>query len=515
LDSLPEITDFGRARLQDRPGRLTRSGELLGTPRYMAPEQARGEVDIGPAADIHALGVILYELLTGHGPFRADTPLALALQIAREEPPPPSRIVRIAKDLDAICCKCLRKQRDERYHSAAALAEDLERFLAHRPTEARPAGALRRAALWTARNPGVSALLLLLLLVALALPAAGLYHSLRLQQERDQAILAREETQQRNQELDEQTEQARRAWAEASAQRDVARKQHAQARLQRDIARQARAEALWQLDQTRRALYATTLAEVRNAFCTDPDHARHLLDDPARCPLDLRDFAWAVLSQRCQPSGTPLVRHDQTASPDGRLVALASLVRGKVDFTTEARLIDPLTGVGHSISLPPGSNDPMSGRVTALSPDGTLLAVAGAAGEVLLCKVKRGEPATEIAVGIRVLRGPSKPVRCLAFSPTGMILAAGAEGGIHLWTVDTNRSLGVLAGHAGKVRAITFAPGGEQLASAGEDGTVRLWNVVQRKETSVLARHGSPMLAVAFSADARLLAWAAEGACCK
>ena len=129
-DGTPKIADFGLARrLDDRAG-LTRSGIPLGTPNYMAPEQALGLThSIGPAADVYALGAILYEALTGRPPFRADTTAETLRQVVEQEPTPPSRWnAKVPRNLEVICLKCLRKEPHRRYPSAAALAEDLRRF---------------------------------------------------------------------------------------------------------------------------------------------------------------------------------------------------------------------------------------------------------------------------------------------------------------------------------------------------------------------------------------------------
>src|SRR5262249_12728816 len=124
------VTDFGLARRVEGDGALTRSGAIVGTPSYMAPEQARSEKILTTGVDVYALGAILYELLTGAPPFRAETPLETLLQVLEREPPSP-RSVRpgVDRDLETVCLKCLHKEPARRYESAAALADDLERWL--------------------------------------------------------------------------------------------------------------------------------------------------------------------------------------------------------------------------------------------------------------------------------------------------------------------------------------------------------------------------------------------------
>src|SRR5262249_5924389 len=159
-DGTLKITDFGLAhRLQGGAG-LTQSGVPVGTPSYMAPEQAMGQTHvIGPAVDIYALGAILYELLTGRPPFRAETAGGTVLEVISQEPASPSRLnAKVPRDLETVCLKCLRKEPQKRYASAAALADDLRRFLDGRPIQARPLGWGGRFWRWARRNPAAAAL---------------------------------------------------------------------------------------------------------------------------------------------------------------------------------------------------------------------------------------------------------------------------------------------------------------------------------------------------------------------
>ncbi len=154
-DGTPKLTDFGLARNLGGTAGLTLTGAPLGTPSYMAPEQAEGKSrEVGPAADIYALGAILYELLTGRPPFRAETAAETLRQAASQDPAPPSRLnAAVSRDAETICLKCLEKDPRRRYTSAAALAEDLQRFQRGEPIAVRPAGLLERGLRWTRRHP--------------------------------------------------------------------------------------------------------------------------------------------------------------------------------------------------------------------------------------------------------------------------------------------------------------------------------------------------------------------------
>ncbi len=167
-DGTPKVTDFGLARRLEGGAGLTLSGVPLGTPSYMAPEQARGQSRaVGPAVDVYALGAILYELLTGRPPFRAETPAETVQQVVDQEPVPPARLnAKVPRDLETVCLKCLQKEPQGRYASAAALAEDLRRFGEGRPIRARPLSLAARLWRWGRRNPAAAALMATVLALA-------------------------------------------------------------------------------------------------------------------------------------------------------------------------------------------------------------------------------------------------------------------------------------------------------------------------------------------------------------
>jgi serine/threonine protein kinase/Tfp pilus assembly protein PilF len=178
----PKITDFGLAKRLDIEQGQTQSGAIMGTPSYMAPEQADGKTrEVGPAADVYALGAILYECLTGRPPFKAATPLETLSQVLGEEPVPPRQLQpQVPRDLETVCLKCLHKEPKRRYASAQDLAEDLRRFRAGEPIQARPVSRAERALRWLRRHPAQGALIGVLTAVAVALPLAGLQYSAQL-----------------------------------------------------------------------------------------------------------------------------------------------------------------------------------------------------------------------------------------------------------------------------------------------------------------------------------------------
>jgi serine/threonine-protein kinase len=157
-DGQPCVTDFGLVKLAGGDGARTADGAILGTPCYMAPEQAGGRDDVGPASDFYGLGAILYELLTGRPPFRAGSALDTIVQVIEGEPTPPAQLRQgLPRELELICLRCLEKNPADRYASAAALADDLGRFLAGEDVEARPSGPWQRLRRWSRREPALAA----------------------------------------------------------------------------------------------------------------------------------------------------------------------------------------------------------------------------------------------------------------------------------------------------------------------------------------------------------------------
>ncbi len=187
LDSLPRISDFGLAKRIEGDSELTGTGQVLGTPSYMPPEQAAGNRgEIGPASDVYSLGAILYELLTGRPPFRAESTLETLLQVLENEPVSPRLLnPKLPEDIETICLKCLDKTQCNRYASALALAEDLDRFMTDQPIAARPVSTAERLwrFAWTKRrNMGISvtAAAITLILIVCSFAVQTIYNQFQL-----------------------------------------------------------------------------------------------------------------------------------------------------------------------------------------------------------------------------------------------------------------------------------------------------------------------------------------------
>jgi hypothetical protein len=193
---IPKITDFGLAKRMDVSSSETQTEQIIGTPSYMAPEQAKGQSrEVGPTTDVYALGAMLYRLLTGRPPFLAEAAIETVRQVAEDEPVPPRHVQpTVPFELETICLKCLQKQPAQRYESAAALADDLRRFLSDEPILAKPIGWSRRLAKWCRRRPAAAGLIALSGLTVVAFLAAALWFDWRLSRELDNTRRAQEAT---------------------------------------------------------------------------------------------------------------------------------------------------------------------------------------------------------------------------------------------------------------------------------------------------------------------------------
>jgi thiol-disulfide isomerase/thioredoxin len=253
----PHVTDFGLAKHLGHEG-TTLSGAILGTPGYMAPEQAAGRKDVSVAADVHGLGAVLYELLTGQAPFRAESHVDVLLQVLEHDAAAPRSVNRqVHPDLETVCLKCLRKDPVKRYASALELAEDLERWLAGEPILARRAGRLERAAKWARRRPAAAALLAVTALAALVLLVGGWWYNGRLQRalaaseasereaqdERAKAVVNAKEAQKQRERAEISAREAGKARLRAETSASMARKERAKAEASATEAKEQRARA--------------------------------------------------------------------------------------------------------------------------------------------------------------------------------------------------------------------------------------------------------------------------------
>lgn len=218
-DGTPKITDFGLAKKIEGGSGMTQTGAIMGTPSYMAPEQADGRTkNVGPSADIYSLGAVLYRLITGRPPFQAATPIETVLMVVRDEPVPPRQLLpRLPRDIETICLKCLQKDPNHRYATAGDLADDLARFINDEPVYARPIRPWERWIRWARRHPSTAALIVIGVLAVTG--GAGFLAYSQYQRKREQAQL-RDQTNEHIQRGKEAI--AREDWKAAELQLDQA-----------------------------------------------------------------------------------------------------------------------------------------------------------------------------------------------------------------------------------------------------------------------------------------------------
>jgi WD40 repeat protein len=486
---VPYITDFGLAKHVEAATAQTLSGAVVGTPSYMAPEQARGHSKrLTTAADVYGLGAVLYELLAGRPPFKGETPLETLQQVLTREPVPPSRVrPGVPRDLEVICLKCLRKEPERRYESALALAEDLERFLAGEAIRARAVGPAERTARWVRRHPAGAALVVVSALAALALVGVGVGQWYNARLEESNARL--EES---NARLD-----AAKSDLETTNGKLVVTSEELKATVVAVRAEKARA---------RRFFYASQMVLVERARQEKQDgRVVQLLrtfipDDPEE--EDPRGFEWYHLWREYRGEQSRLRGHKGAVtavafSPDDRLIA-----SGSADTTV--KLWD--AGTGKEVRSLSGHQARVTG--VAFSPDGKRLATASADRTVRLWDTATGQQ-------LRCFNEHDDAVNCVAYSPDGRRVASGAEDKtVRIWDSATGKVTETFRGHTCLVRAIAFAPDATMLASIGQDpekkgGEFIVWDVSARDV--VFKKNGKAWTSVAFSPDGQHLATGEAG----
>jgi WD40 repeat protein len=514
-DGNPKITDFGLAKKLDQATGPTVSGAIIGTPSYMAPEQASGRTrDVCPAVDIYALGAILYEMLTGRPPFVGANPADTLMQLLSSDPVPPRRLnPRVPADLETVCLKCLRKEPPKRYATALALAEDLQRFGRGQPIQARPVGVWERGVKWARRRPAAAALVAVstLGLAVLVVLAGALWSNA---EQRASAVARLEEAREALSTARRELAGARRQTAEqeqlANQKRDEVRRLQEDSRQELEKTRSARREAQQAFEEAGRGRYVSAMALAQSYWrANDVQGADDKLD---QCPPNLRHWEWHHLKRLCHAEALPIAGPDPQRgravafSPDGRRVAsVATTVRGgKLQLTAwKIRVWDARSGQ-ELHELDDSFLHPI--RAVAFSPDGKWLASAGDNKSITVWDLGKDEE-------LFSLEGHESACTAVAFSPDGKWLAsASADGKVKVWNAATHKELLTLPGHTGGIHGVAFSPNGKRLALASTDHTVKVWDVNPANKANVagkeltLTGHKGAVVRLVFRKDGNRLA---------
>jgi serine/threonine protein kinase len=416
-DGRPKITDFGLAKQVDEDSGRTKTGAIMGTPSYMAPEQAEGRAkNIGPAADVYALGAILYELLTGRPPFKAETPIDTIMQVVHDDPVPP-RLLRpkLPVDLELICLKCLSKLPEERYASALNLAQDLRHFLDGETISIRPAGWWRREFRWLRRHPvrtGAVAFICLGVVI-------GVWEMLR-----QQSMFDRMQSASRRFEFNPTGERS-----PAAPERPF--------------------QLRYTLASGTTRQFAVALSPVGNLVACGGEDTL------------IRVFDLTNGREAFQLEGHGETVYSLAINRDGNLLASASSDQSvRIWDLPQRKLVHVLAGNSSDI-----------GNIV-FSPDGQRLATAGGDRCVRVWDVASGRELAKLI-------GPTRQVRSIAWRPDGSRIAAtGDDGRIHLWAADSYEPTQVLTGFMRAPLSLAFVPDRDEIVGLEWNDNPRQWDLL-------------------------------------
>lgn len=462
----PHVTDFGLAKLLASDEGQTLTQAALGTPNYMAPEVAGGGTRSSTVAvDVYGLGAVLYHVITGKPPFAATSALETLRRILDTEPARPRAInPQTPGDLEAICLKALSRTPASRYTSAAALAEDLGRFMRQEPVAARPISRRQRLARWARRNPVAASLSGIIAFLALVLLLGTPWALWRINSERNRAV----------QRAAEATEQ------EARAERNLRREQV------------ARVEMLFDTDHAVDAV--ALLGQLHKQNPSDRPLAEWIANE-----LTHRNFALPIVGPLVHSDRVCLVRF----SPDGRRLLTATRRNAAQvwDVSTGRPLGEPLE---HQASVA-NAQEFLGGfhpLYAEFSPDGRRVATASVDNTAQVWDAETGS-----RLGVP-LKHPNW-VTFVRFSPDGQLLAAACKDGLaRLWDPATGQAVGPGFPHKKWVNSIVFSPDGKRVLTASDDKTARVWETASGKPLTAPLQHGDWVKAAVFSPDGRLVATA-------
>jgi WD40 repeat protein/Tfp pilus assembly protein PilF len=505
-DGVPKITDFGLAKIViGGEGLRTQTGELLGTPSYMAPEQAASRHEaIGAATDVYALGAILYEMLTGRPPFKAESPLETIRQVVADEPVAPSRLrPKLPRDLETICLKCLRKEPAQRYASAAALADDLRRFLDGRPILARRSGAAERAWRWCRRNPGLATACTTAAAAVVTLAFVSTVMAATFWVQRDEIADQRDQVRQAETHTRGSLVKARAAQARATRLGRQAGQRHGGLGAIREATRIALSlnwppERLAELrDEAIACLALPDVVPTDLVFHRPPGVVLSAFDPTMmRYAHRFRDGtirAWRIADD--EPIATFKARGDREIlifkfSPDGRYLATTHYPNSSLTIWDVDRGSVLLDDAGR-----------VSGRSAAFRPDSRQFALAHEDGEILLYDLEGGRLP-------RSWRGPAPGgPRDLVFRPDGIQIAITSQASAPTcWILETETGRLVRSISLPSRGELAWSPDGTTLATACDDRKIYLWEAATGIRKAVLDGHLTGGMRAVFHPAGTLLA---------
>lgn len=512
----PRVADFGLAKRMHADADLTIPGQVMGSPNFMSPEQARGE-KLGPASDVHALGAVLYHCLAGRPPFSGQSIPDTLHHVASGEAAPLRMVVAgVPRDLETIAHKCLEKDPAKRYPDARSLAEDLRRFLRREPILARPISSPERLWRWCRRHPAIAGLSALTALLLLAVAIGAPISALRIRAERERAednlysadmnlaqqALAQSSRGQARELLDRHRPapgridrrgfEWRYLWTRSgSDEREIFDIPGSSRQIVAipDTALIAVGDGVWDIGPPARQVFKLPSGFTAKAY--DPVEKTLLAGGPA----GLR--AWSRASAQSSEILSGETARVVALSPDGRWMATGG---------SQLRLWERQGASWREVaSRPRVFKDWHNEQTLAFSPDGGLLATGTGEAWANRCELEFWSvPDLEPQPG--VADAPSDALS-LAFSPDGRRLVAGCwSGDIRFWDMDTRAAISSTMRHFGFVNTIAFAPRDPNVfATVASDGTARLWDLSAGAELVALQGPLDEMWAMTFAPDGRAL----------